>query len=170
VHTLSEKRDAIDLIRAYKGQIFFTVYIYSKDISWLPELKKSGALVGLHLNTVDTNNPEFGSVKNQINKYFGVYRWPQPVSSIHGSASNRIAQADMRLLASHKVAFIRAAGNSGPKGGNPPVQLTYSTCHTAKTIIQGANIHHYFFHTMSSSDGCKQKVPKTLSDLGFKRK
>jgi len=170
VHTASEKRDAIRLIKAYKGQIYFTVYIYAKDKNWLSELKGAGALVGLHLNPVDTNNPLFGSVKSQINNYFGTYRWPQPVSSIHGSAQNRIGSADMKLLASHKVRFIRAAGDKGTTGGNPPIKLTYSTCHSASAIIRGANIQHYFFHTMSSHDGCKGKVAGTLKRLGFIKK
>lgn len=164
VHNVAEKNDALNIINAYKGQIYFTVYIYSRDTHWLPELKAAGALVGFHVNPIDIGNSDFGPVVDQINKYFGTYRWAQPVS-IHGRATTRLQPNEMSLLASFNVPFVRAAGNTGSSGGNPPVKLAYSTCHSSSSIISGAE--HYFFHTLSSNDGCKTRVDTTLTELGF---
>ncbi len=141
VHSEGDVYKAISLVRKYK-KLRFTVYLYNDDKYLVPQLKRAGVVVGLHL-APDYNTTEIDEFYNFVKRYQPTNRTP---AAIHGRATNNMTSNQLKKLALYRVPFVRAARSDRYINTNPPLKLVLAQTWSVATIKRRTDLNHYFTH------------------------
>ena len=141
VHSDSDIDKAIILIKKYR-RIRFTVFLYAAQRMRIPDLKRVGVQVGLHIGP--------SASVSDIDVFYNYVKIYQPTNktptAIHGSGYNNLTKVQLDALMRYGVPYVRASRHFGYLFTHPKMYLVLAQQWDATRIRKRKDLNHYFTH------------------------